>query len=140
MRDATLIQPLGSDGDPVTDSLIVDRDTMVKRRDVLCGGGAAAFATLVSSLLIRSRPTHAAALLPGAVPTVDRLTVVVVTDSYQLAVAPSSTMDMSACEKLLGCLDWRYWGASDIPYLVNLPMFCQPSNRHIGERLRFCSA
>jgi len=55
MRDATLIQPLGSDGDPVTDSLIVDRDTMVKRRDVLCSGGAAAFATLVSSLLIGSR-------------------------------------------------------------------------------------
>ncbi|MDB5394868.1 MAG: beta-lactamase domain protein [Rhodospirillales bacterium] len=67
-------------------------DDMVKRRDVLCGGGAAAFATLVSSLLVGSRPTRAAALLPGAVPTIDKLTVTVVTDSYQLAVAPNSTM------------------------------------------------
>jgi 7,8-dihydropterin-6-yl-methyl-4-(beta-D-ribofuranosyl)aminobenzene 5'-phosphate synthase len=68
-----------------------DHDGVVHRRDILCGGGAAAFAALVASLLARSRGAQAAAL-SGATPTVDRLTVTVVTDSYQLGVAPNVTM------------------------------------------------
>jgi 7,8-dihydropterin-6-yl-methyl-4-(beta-D-ribofuranosyl)aminobenzene 5'-phosphate synthase len=59
------------------------------RRNVLCGGGAAVFGALVASLLGNSRPARAAALA-GTVPEVDRLSVRVVVDSYQIAVAPSS--------------------------------------------------
>ena len=68
-----------------------NHDGGVHRREILCGGGAAIFATLVSSLLAGSRPAEAAAL-SGAAPTIDKLTVTVVTDSFQLAVAPNATM------------------------------------------------
>jgi 7,8-dihydropterin-6-yl-methyl-4-(beta-D-ribofuranosyl)aminobenzene 5'-phosphate synthase len=58
------------------------------RRDLLCAGGAAAFSYLVAALLGEAKPAHAQALR-GAVPEVDRLSVRVVTDSYQLAIAPN---------------------------------------------------
>lgn len=61
------------------------------RRGVICGGGAAAFATLVASLLAGARPARAVGLEPPA-PTVDKVSVTVVTDSYMLAVAPNSTI------------------------------------------------
>jgi 7,8-dihydropterin-6-yl-methyl-4-(beta-D-ribofuranosyl)aminobenzene 5'-phosphate synthase len=107
MPDPIVTQPCGSGDEPDVDTLIGRRDSMVKRRDVLCGSGAAAFATLVSSLLAGSRPTHAAAL-PGAAPAIDKLTVTVVSDSYQLAVAPNAT---------IGDLEIQHFGfaLSDLP-------------------------
>jgi 7,8-dihydropterin-6-yl-methyl-4-(beta-D-ribofuranosyl)aminobenzene 5'-phosphate synthase len=62
------------------------------RRDLVCGGGAALFGAMVASLLGGTRPVRAAAI-SGAVPEVDRLTVRVVIDSYQFAVAPSRKLE-----------------------------------------------
>jgi hypothetical protein len=59
----------------------------VHRRDVLCGGGAAAFATILATLLRGAEPLRAQPIA-GAVPEVDRVAVRVVVDSYQIAVAP----------------------------------------------------
>ena len=59
------------------------------RRDVLCGGGAAAFSVLLAGLLGGSSPARAEALA-GPVPELDAVSVRVVIDSYQFAVAPSS--------------------------------------------------
>ena len=59
----------------------------VHRRDVLCGGGAAAFATILATLLGGAKPLRAASIA-GSVPEVDRVAVRVVVDSYQIAVAP----------------------------------------------------
>src|SRR4051812_3985264 len=59
------------------------------RRDVLCGGGAALFGTLVATLLGGARPARAEAIA-GSMPEVDRVAVRVVIDSYQIAVAPSA--------------------------------------------------
>ena len=59
------------------------------RRAALCGGGAAAFGTLIASLLGGGRPARAQ-MLTGTVPEVDRVAVRVVVDSYQIAVAPST--------------------------------------------------
>ena len=64
-------------------------DDTLHRRDVLCGGGAALFGTLVASLLGGAKPARAEAIA-GAVPEVDRVAVRVVIDSYQFAVAPSA--------------------------------------------------
>ena len=64
-------------------------DETLHRRDVLCGGGAALFGTLVASLLGGAKPARAEAII-GAVPEVDRVAVRVVIDSYQIAVAPSA--------------------------------------------------
>lgn len=60
----------------------------ISRRDLLCAGGAAAFASLIAGLAAGSKPARAQAL-SGPVPEVDRLAVRVVTDSYQLAIAPN---------------------------------------------------
>jgi 7,8-dihydropterin-6-yl-methyl-4-(beta-D-ribofuranosyl)aminobenzene 5'-phosphate synthase len=57
----------------------------VHRRDVLCGGGAVVFGLLVASLLRASKPVCAQPIASD-VPEVDRVSVRVVTDSYQLAV------------------------------------------------------
>ncbi|TLZ47227.1 MAG: MBL fold metallo-hydrolase [Gammaproteobacteria bacterium] len=59
----------------------------VSRRDVLCAGGAAAFSSLVAALLGGAERARAEAL-DGPVPEVDYLAVRVVTDSFQLALAP----------------------------------------------------
>ena len=77
------------------------------RRDVLCGGGAALFGTLVTSLLGGARPARAAAIT-GAVPEVDRVAVRVVIDSYQIAVAPSTKAGSVDIERF-------GWGLSDQP-------------------------
>ena len=59
------------------------------RRDVICGGGLAAFGAMLSALLGGARPVRAAGVT-GAVPEIDSLAVRVVIDSYQFAVAPST--------------------------------------------------
>ena len=59
----------------------------VSRREVLCAGGAAAFSSVVAALLGGAERARAEALA-GPVPEVDYLAVRVVTDSFQLALAP----------------------------------------------------
>lgn len=59
------------------------------RRDLLCGGGAAAMSLLLASLLGGSRPAQAEAL-SGSVPELDEVTVRVVTEDYQFAVGPKT--------------------------------------------------
>jgi 7,8-dihydropterin-6-yl-methyl-4-(beta-D-ribofuranosyl)aminobenzene 5'-phosphate synthase len=61
----------------------------VHRRDVICGGGLAAFGAMLSALLGGARPVRAAGVT-GAVPEIDSLAARVVVDSYQFAVAPST--------------------------------------------------
>jgi 7,8-dihydropterin-6-yl-methyl-4-(beta-D-ribofuranosyl)aminobenzene 5'-phosphate synthase len=58
------------------------------RRHVLCGGGAFMFGAMLASLLGGSRPVRAQAIA-GTVPEVDEVSVRVVVDSYQFAVAAS---------------------------------------------------
>src|SRR5262249_44590061 len=58
---------------------------IIDRRDVLCGGGAFVFGLLVASLLRGSKPVCAQPITI-AVPEVERVSVRVVVDSYQLAV------------------------------------------------------
>jgi len=62
--------------------------TVVRRRDVLCAGGATALATIVHTLLGKGEAARAEGIA-GSVPEVDSLTVRVVTDNYQFAIAPS---------------------------------------------------
>ena len=57
------------------------------RREVICVGGAAAFGAIAAWLTAGVSPVRAEALAQGA-PVIDRLTVSVVIDSYQIAVAP----------------------------------------------------
>jgi 7,8-dihydropterin-6-yl-methyl-4-(beta-D-ribofuranosyl)aminobenzene 5'-phosphate synthase len=64
----------------------------VNRRNVLCGGGAAVFGAMITSLLGGSKPARAEPL-SGAVPESDGLAVRVVIDSYQFAVAPSRKVE-----------------------------------------------
>src|SRR5215469_14895890 len=60
----------------------------VHRREIVCGGGAALFTSIVATLLGDARPARAATIL-GEVPVIDRAAVRVVVDSYQFALAPS---------------------------------------------------
>src|SRR5690242_6253642 len=60
----------------------------IRRRDVLCAGGAGALAVIVDALL-GNREVVRAEGITGAVPEVDSLTVHVVTDNYQFAIARS---------------------------------------------------
>ena len=69
--------------------LIDSRDVSVRRRDVVCGGGAAVFSAIVAALLGGAKPARAQPI-SGSVPEVDRVVVRVVIDSYQIAVAPST--------------------------------------------------
>ena len=86
------------------------------RRHLLCGGGALMFGAMLASLLGGSKPVRAQAIA-GTVPEVDALSVRVVVDSYQFAVAAS---------KKMGSVDVQHfgWGLSkDKP----------PSNTLISE-------
>jgi 7,8-dihydropterin-6-yl-methyl-4-(beta-D-ribofuranosyl)aminobenzene 5'-phosphate synthase len=61
------------------------------RREAMCAGGAGMMAAMFGGLLgvangVRAEPVK------GAVPVVDKLAVRVVTDSYQLALAPSTSI------------------------------------------------
>jgi 7,8-dihydropterin-6-yl-methyl-4-(beta-D-ribofuranosyl)aminobenzene 5'-phosphate synthase len=61
----------------------------LRRRELMCTGGAATFGSIVASLLGGARTAHAAPAM-GEIPEVDRVSVRVVVDSYQFAVAPST--------------------------------------------------
>jgi 7,8-dihydropterin-6-yl-methyl-4-(beta-D-ribofuranosyl)aminobenzene 5'-phosphate synthase len=66
----------------------IDQCDLLDRRDVVCGGGAAVFSTIVATLIGDAKPVRAEAI-SGSVPEIDRVAVRVVVDSYQFAVAPS---------------------------------------------------
>jgi 7,8-dihydropterin-6-yl-methyl-4-(beta-D-ribofuranosyl)aminobenzene 5'-phosphate synthase len=66
----------------------IDQCDSLDRRDVVCGGGAAVFSTIVATLMGDAKPVRAEAI-SGSVPEIDRVAVRVVVDSYQFAVAPS---------------------------------------------------
>ena len=70
------------------------------RRHVLCGGGAFVFAAMIASLLGGSKPVRAQTIT-GGVPEVDRVSVRVVIDSYQFAVAAG---------KQMGSVDVQHFG------------------------------
>ena len=82
-------------------------EVIVHRRDVLCAGGAAVFGALVAALLGGSKPARAAGL-SGPIPEVDRLSVRVVVDSYQIAVAPGIKKDDVDVQRF-------GWGLSNAP-------------------------
>ena len=75
-------------------------------RHILCGGGALVFSAMMASLLGASKPVRAETLT-GSVPEVDRLSIRVVVDSYQFAVAAG---------KKAGPLDIQHfgWGLSSV--------------------------
>src|SRR5215475_1143357 len=68
--------------------MLMCRCNTIQRRDVVCGGGAALFSAVVTSLLGGAKPVRAETIA-GKVPEIDRVAVRVVVDSYQFAVAPS---------------------------------------------------
>ena len=70
------------------------------RRQVLCGGGAIVFAAMMASLMGGSRPVRAQTIA-GKVPEVERVSVRVVVDNYQFAVAAG---------KKVGSVDVQHFG------------------------------
>ena len=70
------------------------------RRDVLCGGGALLFGAMLASLLRGSKPVRAQTIASD-VPEVDHVSVRVVIDSYQFAVAAG---------KKIGSIDVQHFG------------------------------
>src|SRR5215471_13866114 len=75
-------------------------DGCFHRRHVVCGGGALMFDAMLASLLGGSKPARAQAI-DATVPEVDALSVRVVIDSYQFAVAAS---------KKVGSVDVQHFG------------------------------
>ena len=75
-------------------------ETPLDRRHVLCGGGAIAFSAMMTSLLGASKPVYAETIA-GSVPEVDRVSIRVVVDSYQFAVAAG---------KKVGPVDIQHFG------------------------------
>jgi 7,8-dihydropterin-6-yl-methyl-4-(beta-D-ribofuranosyl)aminobenzene 5'-phosphate synthase len=61
----------------------------LRRRELICTGGGATYGSIMTSLLCGTRPARAE-LAMGAIPAVDRVSVRVVVDSYQFAVAAST--------------------------------------------------
>jgi 7,8-dihydropterin-6-yl-methyl-4-(beta-D-ribofuranosyl)aminobenzene 5'-phosphate synthase len=86
---------------------LASNDTSVRRREFLCGGGAAVLNAMLAALLGDAKPAHAAPI-SGSVPEIDRVTVTVVVDNYQFAVAPSTKV---------GNIDIQRfgWGLGDKP-------------------------
>ena len=70
------------------------------RRHILSGGGAMVFSAMMASLLGASKPVRAQTIA-GSVPEVDRVSIRVVVDSYQFAVAAG---------KKVGPVDIRHFG------------------------------
>ena len=70
------------------------------RRNLLCGGGALVFSAMLASLLGGSKPVRAQTIA-GSVPEVDRVSIRVVVDSYQFAVAAG---------KKVGPIDIQHFG------------------------------
>jgi len=83
------------------------KQVSVDRRDFVCGGGGAVLNTMLAALLGDAKPARAAPIF-GPVPEVDRVTVSVIVDNYQFAVAPNAKV---------GSVDIRRfgWGLSDKP-------------------------
>jgi 7,8-dihydropterin-6-yl-methyl-4-(beta-D-ribofuranosyl)aminobenzene 5'-phosphate synthase len=75
-----------------------DQCIQAHRRDVICGGGAAVFGTMAALLFAGTKPVRAQAVL-GNVPEVDRLSLNVVVDSYQIAVAPDAKLGNVAIKR-----------------------------------------
>jgi 7,8-dihydropterin-6-yl-methyl-4-(beta-D-ribofuranosyl)aminobenzene 5'-phosphate synthase len=75
-------------------------DGCFHRRQVICGGGTLVFGAMLASLLGGSKPVRAQPIA-GTVPEVDALSVRVVVDSYQFAVAAS---------KKTGSVDVEHFG------------------------------
>jgi 7,8-dihydropterin-6-yl-methyl-4-(beta-D-ribofuranosyl)aminobenzene 5'-phosphate synthase len=67
-------------------------DSLISRRDALCGGGAGVLTAMIAALLGDTKPVRAETMT-GSVPEIDALAVRVVVDSYQFAVAPSRTQE-----------------------------------------------
>jgi 7,8-dihydropterin-6-yl-methyl-4-(beta-D-ribofuranosyl)aminobenzene 5'-phosphate synthase len=65
-------------------------DSLISRRDALCGGGAGVLTAMIAALLGDTKPVRAETIT-RSVPEIDALAVRVVVDSYQFAVAPSRT-------------------------------------------------
>jgi 7,8-dihydropterin-6-yl-methyl-4-(beta-D-ribofuranosyl)aminobenzene 5'-phosphate synthase len=76
------------------------REDYFHRRQFLCSGGAFMFAAMMASLLGDSKPVRAQAI-PSSVPEVDRVSVRIVVDSYQFAVAAG---------KKIGSVDVQHFG------------------------------
>jgi len=66
-------------------------DSLISRRDALCGGGAGVLTAMIAALLGDAEPARAETI-SGSVPEIDALAVRVVVDSYQFAVAPGRTL------------------------------------------------
>jgi 7,8-dihydropterin-6-yl-methyl-4-(beta-D-ribofuranosyl)aminobenzene 5'-phosphate synthase len=79
----------------------VSDDTSVHRRDFVCGGGAAVLNAMLAVLVGDAKPARAAPI-SGSVPEVDRVTLSVIVDNYQLAVAPSAKVAMLTSGALAG--------------------------------------
>lgn len=67
-------------------------DSLISRRDVLCGGGAGVLTAMIAALLGDAKPVRAETM-SGSVPEIDALAVRVMVDSYQFAVAPGRTLE-----------------------------------------------
>jgi len=68
--------------------MLICQCNAMRRRDFVCGGGAAMFSAIVATLIGDAKPVRAQAI-SGSVPEIDRVAVRVVVDSYQFAIAPS---------------------------------------------------
>ena len=79
----------------------------IGRRDIVRGGGAAAVGLTLDALFGGPRPVRAQES-PTSVPEIDRLAVLVLVDSYQIAVAPSFKRDNVDVERF-------GWALSDAP-------------------------
>jgi 7,8-dihydropterin-6-yl-methyl-4-(beta-D-ribofuranosyl)aminobenzene 5'-phosphate synthase len=85
VRDALRQQRLRQEEDL---AMLICQCNAMRRRDVVCGGGAAMFTAIVATLMGSAKPVRAETI-PGSVPEIDRVAVRVIVDSYQFAVAPS---------------------------------------------------
>jgi 7,8-dihydropterin-6-yl-methyl-4-(beta-D-ribofuranosyl)aminobenzene 5'-phosphate synthase len=85
------------------------RENFLHRRHLLCGGGAVVFTAMMASLLGGSKPVRAQTI-SGSVPEVDRVSIRVIIDSYQFAVAAG---------KKVGPVDIQHFGWASVP--INRP-------------------
>jgi 7,8-dihydropterin-6-yl-methyl-4-(beta-D-ribofuranosyl)aminobenzene 5'-phosphate synthase len=78
----------GSNHAQEASAMLICQCNEMHRRDVVCGGGAVVFGAIIATLLGSSKPVKAEAI-SGSVPELDGVSVRVLVDSYQFAVAPS---------------------------------------------------